>query len=282
MTAPLMFASVCLSFSGLWVWVCWRVWAFPHRVHSSFINLHQEGHMGLSREDHWGRDGWKDVTSFSPNPRNRADRRKSNPTCNFLFSLMVEMYLKTWITLWRQGKGGRREAWRKLLWADSPHKHTYTRTPCMQGLGRKQTHCSNWWTGSWTPSCWVFPSWLHTLCETSHEWWTERASTGKISVLCELSACHLRACHHAGPNIVRLRSSGMGVGYHLRSKGQVVSALNLSRKGRNGFRKYKETKRRVREKFYVRFATGGFTFKIHSNKTRKKHSDCFHELYTSQ
>lgn len=126
MTAPLMFASVCLSFSGLWVWVCWRVWAFPHRVHSSFINLHQEGHMGLSREDHWGRDGWKDVTSFSPNPRNRADRRKSNPPCKFLFSLMVEMYLKTWITLWRQGKGGRREAWRKLLWADSPHKHTHS------------------------------------------------------------------------------------------------------------------------------------------------------------
>lgn len=28
MTATLMFASDCLSFSGLWVWVCWHVWAF--------------------------------------------------------------------------------------------------------------------------------------------------------------------------------------------------------------------------------------------------------------
>lgn len=205
--------------------------------------------MSLSREDHWDRDGWKDVTSFSPNPRNRADRRKSNPPCDFLFSLMVEMYLKTWIALWRQGKGGRREARRKLLWADSPHKHTNTRTPCMQGLGRKQTHFLNWWTGSWTPSCWVFPSWLHTLCENSHEWWTVRASTGKISVPCELSVCHLSVCHHAGPNIVRLRSSGIGVGYNLKGKGQVVSALDFSRKGRNGFRKYREAKRQVRESF---------------------------------
>lgn len=212
------------------------------------------------------RQRWvKDVTSFPPNPRNRADRRKSNPQINFLFSLMVEMYLKTRIALWRQGKGVRRE----------PGGSCYgqTRTPCMQELGRKQIHFSNWWTGSWTPSCWVFPSWVHTLCETSHEWWTVRASTGKISGLCELAVCPLCECHHAGPNIVRLRLSGMGIGYNLRRKGQVVSALNFSRKGRNGFRKYKEAKRQVREKkFYVRFATGGFTFKIHSNKTKQERS----------
>ena len=39
--------------------------------------------------------------------------------------------------------------------------------PCPRWLERKQIHFSSWWIGSWTPSCWVFPSCLNALRDTS-------------------------------------------------------------------------------------------------------------------
>ena len=39
--------------------------------------------------------------------------------------------------------------------------------PCLRWLERKQIHFSSWWTGSWTPSCWVFPAQLNTLRDMS-------------------------------------------------------------------------------------------------------------------
>lgn len=123
------------------------------------------------------RDGWNDLSSFPRNSRGRVSSPRQGlwpPTPHVVSALPRRVWdppekVMTIKVLWppATGQGGR--VWKRDSGGSQRGHRTSTLhpLPCLRWLERKQIHFSSWWTGSWTPSCWMFPSRLNTLRDMS-------------------------------------------------------------------------------------------------------------------